>query len=184
MKHPKRERGFVLAIALVMLVILTMLVVSAWRFGNTSLKVAGNMQVKEEAVAAAQQVTEQVISANFTTTLTASPPEWPKQVNVDVNLDGSVDYQVNVPTPSCTSTRPLQNADLDQANPADAPCVSSGTSSNTGLIINGVVMAQGQSWCNQQTWDIEARVTDVVTGASVATHQGVAMRTKIGTDCP
>lgn len=184
MTPPTRERGFVLAIALVMLVILTMLVVSAWRVGNTSLKVAGNMQVKEEAVAAAQQVSEQVISTNFTTTLTASPPEWPKQIDVDVNLDGSVDYQVNVPTPTCTSTRPLQNADLSSSNPDDAPCISSATALNPGLIVNGVVMAQGQSWCNQQTWDIEARVTDVVTGASVATHQGVAMRTKVGTDCP
>lgn len=184
MTHPTRERGFVLAIALVMLVILTMLVVSAWRFGNTSLKVAGNMQVKEEAVAAAQQVTEQVISTNFTTTLTASPPEWPKQINVDVNLDGNTDYQVDVPTPSCTSTRSLQNADLDSTNPADASCISSGTANNTGLIVNGVFVAQGQAWCNQQTWDIEARVTDVVTGANVATHQGVAMRTKVGTDCP
>lgn len=184
MKHPKRERGFVLAIALVMLVILTMLVVSAWRFGNTSLKVAGNMQVKEEAVAAAQQVTEQVISTNFTTTLDASPPEWPKQIDVDINRDGNADYKVDVPTPACTSTRPLQSADLDSTNADDASCIPSATANNTGLIINGVVMAQGQSWCNQQTWNVEARVTDVVTGATAATHQGVAMRTKVGTACP
>lgn len=184
MNHRTNERGFVLAVALVMLVILTMLVVSAWRFGNTSLRVAGNMQVKEEAVAAAQQVTEQVLSSNFTATLTASPPEWPKQIAVDINLDGNTDYQVDVPVPSCTSTRALQNADLDPNNAADASCISSATANNTGLMINGVVLAQGQAWCNQQTWDIEARVTDVVTGANVATHQGVAMRTKVGTDCP
>jgi Tfp pilus assembly protein PilX len=171
------QRGFVLVVALVMLVILTLLVVSAIRSGNTNLRVAGNMQIKEEAVAAAQQATEQVISVNFTVAPVA------QTINVDINKDGTVDYVVTVPTPTCTSSKALQNADLNPLSVADAPCVSSSTAQNTGLMTGSTPKASGMSWCNLQQWEVEAQVGDAATGASVATHQGVSMRTVVGTGC-
>lgn len=173
-----KQRGFVLVTALIFLVILTLLVVSAIRGGNSSLKIAGNMQQKEEAVAAAQQATEQVISANFT----ANPIA--QTINVDINKDGTTDYVVTVPAQTCTSTKALQNSDLNSALPADQPCISSSAAGNTGLMVAGAPAATGQSWCNQQKWEVEARVADAVTGAAVTTHQGVSMRTVVGTDCP
>lgn len=172
------QRGFVLVIALIMLVILTLLVISAIRVSNTNLRVAGNMQTGQEAVAAAQQATEQVISVNFAAAPTA------QTVNVDINKDGTADYVVSVPVPTCSSTKPLQNSDLDPANAADQPCISSSTASNTGLMISGTTAATGQAWCNQQKWEVQAQVNSVVTGAAVTTHQGVSMRTVVGTDCP
>jgi len=171
------ERGFVLVISLVMLVILTLLVVSAIRSGNSNLRVAGNMQVKEEGIAAAQQATEQVISVNFT----AAPVA--QTINIDVNKDGTNDYVVNVQKPACTATKPLLNADLDATKPADQPCLGSGTAQNTGLMTAGAPVATGTSWCNQQKWDVEARVNDATTGVALTAHQGISMRTPAGTEC-
>ncbi|CAG4882567.1 conserved protein of unknown function [Georgfuchsia toluolica] len=173
-----RQKGFVLVMALIMLVILTLLVISAIRVSNSNLRVAGNMQSGQEAVSAAQQATEQAISTNFTVAPAA------QTVNVDINKDGTTDYAVTVPAPTCISTKPLQNSDLDPVNTADQPCISSSTSANTGLMTTGAPAATGQAWCNQQKWEVRAQVNDVVTGAAVTTRQGVSMRTVIGTACP
>lgn len=172
------QRGFVLVSALIFLVILTLLVVSAIRVGNSSLRIAGNMQQKEEAVAAAHQATEQVISVNFT----ADPIA--QTINIDVNKDGTTDYVVTIPAQTCTSTKALLATDLNHALPADAPCLPSGTASNTGLLQDGSPLPTGQSWCNQQKWEVEAQVANAVTGAAVRTHTGVSLRTVVGTDCP
>ena len=58
-----RQNGATLITALIMLIVLTLLVVSGIRSSNTNLRIAGNMQMQEEAVAAAQQAIESVISA-------------------------------------------------------------------------------------------------------------------------
>lgn len=178
MTSRSREGGFVLITALIFLIILTLLVVSAIRVANSELRIAGNTQVKEEALAAAQQATEQVISANFTKDPVA------QTVNVDVNKDGTTDYIVTVPAQTCTSSKALTNGELNPNNSADAPCISSSTGQNTGLMVDGAPAATSQSWCNSQKWEVQAQVTDVVTGAAVTTHQGVSMRTVAGTACP
>lgn len=58
----RRQRGATLITALVMLIVLTLLVVSGIRSSSTNLRIAGNMQIQEEATAAAQQAIENVIS--------------------------------------------------------------------------------------------------------------------------
>lgn len=60
----KRQQGSSLLLSLVMLVVLTLLVVSAIRMSNSNLKTVGNMQVKNEAVAAAQQAIEQQVMSD------------------------------------------------------------------------------------------------------------------------
>ena len=62
--------GATLITALIMLIVLTLLVVSGIRSSSTNLRIAGNMQMQEEASAAAQQAIENVIS---TTALVATP---------------------------------------------------------------------------------------------------------------
>ena len=171
------QGGFVLITSLIFLVILTLLVVSAIRAGNSSLRIAGNMQQKDEAVAAAQQATEQVISVNFTTNPIA------QTINIDINKDGTTDYVVTIPAQTCTSTKALLASDLNKDLPADAPCLPSGTASNSGLLQDGTPLPTGQSWCNQQKWEVEAQVSNAVTGAAVRTHTGVSLRTVVGTDC-
>ncbi|GAC1409610.1 MAG: hypothetical protein NVSMB6_09600 [Burkholderiaceae bacterium] len=57
---PKRQQGVSLLLSLVMLIVLTLLVVSAIRMSNSNLKIVGNMQAKNEAVATAQLAIEQM----------------------------------------------------------------------------------------------------------------------------
>src|SRR5215212_8369092 len=68
-----RQRGATLFIGLVMLVILTLFALSAFQTSSTNLKTVGNMQSREEAQNAAQQVIDTVISsATFVTSPTAA----------------------------------------------------------------------------------------------------------------
>lgn len=74
------EAGFSLIISLIMLVILTLLAVSAIKMSNVNLRSVGNTQFQNEATAAAQQAIEGVMGnvANFytpvssTTTITSN----------------------------------------------------------------------------------------------------------------
>lgn len=175
-----KQRGATLIIGLVMLVVLTLLVISAIRSSNTNLRIVGNMQMQEEVFTAAQQATEQVISSNFTTNPVS------QVIAVDINMDGTTDYTANV-NPACTGSIAVTNADLNPANAADAPCISSGAAQQTGLIVSGAAGAgtlAGQSWCYLQQWNLQANVTDGNTGAIATTVQGVSLRVPAGTACP
>ena len=59
-----RQHGTSLLLSLVMLVVITLLVVSAIRMSNSNLKTVGNMQSKNAAAAAAQQAIEQQVMSN------------------------------------------------------------------------------------------------------------------------
>jgi hypothetical protein len=57
----QRQHGTSLLLSLVMLVVLTLLVISAIRMTNSNLRTVSNMQSKNEAVATAQQAIEQMV---------------------------------------------------------------------------------------------------------------------------
>ena len=175
----QQQRGVTLLVGLIMLVVLTLLVLSAIRSSTTNLHIAGNMQMQEEANAAAQQAIEQVISRNFTENPVASV------ITVDINNDGTADYSVSIAQPVCTGSVPLMNAALNPANPNDAACISSSTASNTGIVFaSGTPAATGQSWCYSQQWDIQAVATSLTgSGATATLHQGVSLRVPADTPC-
>ena len=75
----KRQRGSSLLLSLVMLVVLTLLVVSAIRMSNSNLKSVGNMQFKNEAVAAAQQAIERQVMGDVSNFYT--PVDQPISIN-------------------------------------------------------------------------------------------------------
>lgn len=180
MNSRNKQRGATLVVGLVMLVVLTLLVVSAIRSSNINMRISGNMQAQEETSAAAQQAIEQVISTNFT----ASPTS--QVISVDINNDGTTDYTANVPVPTCTGSLSLVNADLNPNNPSDASCISSGTAQNTGMMVSGAAGAGtllGTSWCYLQQWEVRAQVNDARTGATMTNVQGVSMRVPAGTGC-
>lgn len=181
MSSKRRQNGATLFIALIMLVVLTLFAVTAINLSNTNLRIAGNMQAKSEAEAAAQQVIEQVLSKDFTANLAA----WTnKEIWVDINNDGANDYKVTVPKPTCLSSKPLSNSDLDPSIASDAACLGSGAATNTGIISATAGSGGGaQSWCYKQQWDVQASVTDPRTGASVVLHQGIFVRVSAGTVC-
>lgn len=177
LKH--KQCGATLLVALVMLVVLTLLVLSAIRSSNTNLRIAGNMQMTGEAAAAAQQAIEQIISSNFT----ANPAS--SVMTVDINNDGTPDYNASVAQPVCTGSVPIMNVNLDMTNPNDLPCFSSSTANNTGIMsASGTPATTGQSWCFSQRWDVQTQATSLTgSGADVTLHQGVALRVPAGTTC-
>lgn len=165
-----QQRGATLITSLVMLVVLTLLVISAINSSRSNLRIAGNMQMHEEVVAAAQQATEQVISSNFT--------KAPASAVVAVNVNNAA-YTANISTPVCTGSSPLTN-DTPNLPPQ---CISSSTAQNTGIIFTSGAAATLTSWCLAQQWDVRTQVDDNVTGASVTLHQGVSMNVDVGTNC-
>lgn len=175
----RRQAGMVLITALVMLVVVTLLVIAGINMTNVNTRIAYNMQIREEAQAATQQVIEQMVSnpANFNSPL---PP--PATVAVDINNDGTADYSVTAATPSCIASTPIKQSQLDASNPADVPCFGTSSLQNTGLV--GGNASAGASLCASTTWDVSATYSDpAATGLSVVTHQGVNLRVVAGTSC-
>ncbi len=143
---PGTQRGATLIIGLIMLVLITLIVVNAFTLSSTNLKSVGNMQVREEALAAANLAAEKLISAPFTNALGA------QSFKVDINKDGTDDYTVAVAVPTC-----IRALKATVAGPSDVEL--------------GAAMSAGSTWNTE--WDIDATVTDAASGASVRVRQGV-----------
>ena len=141
------QRGATLIVGLIMLVLITLIVINAFTMSSTNLKSVGNMQVRGEAIAAANQAIERVIDSSFTNALGS------QNIGVDINKDGVDDYTVAVATPVCL--RAIQGTS------ASAP-----SGSETGGSLTG-----SADWTTE--WDISATVTDVASGASVTVREGV-----------
>ena len=107
MKRPfisavQRQHGSSLLLSLIMLVVLTLLVVSAIRMSNANLKTVGNMQVKNEAVAAAQQAIEQQVMGNVSNFYT--PVDQPITIN---------GYTGTISAPVCLKMVPVSGYSVD-----------------------------------------------------------------------
>ena len=146
----RRQRGATLIVGLIMLVLITLVVSSAFMLSTTNLKAVGNMQYRDEAIAAANAAIEQVISSDAIFFAPAARP------GVEVG-----DYKVDVAAPEC-----LYVADVAVATSNDTnPTVHSEDASGKGT--------GGVPGFLDTYWDIAATVQDGVTGARVTTHQGV-----------
>lgn len=146
------QRGATLIVALIMLVLITLLVSSGFALSASNLQAVGNMQNRNEAIAAANKAIEQVLSSPFT----AAPAA--ESIDVDIDYDGSTDYQVDFDKPACISASRLAN-----------------TISVAGSSITlGSAFAGAQSDYYQTLWDLHATVVDShSSGASVNVRQGV-----------
>jgi len=136
--------------------------------------------MQAEAIAAAQMATEVILSNNFTDPLIASTV----QITVDINNDGSTDYNAAVTTPACISSTAIMNSSLNFNSASDVPCISSSTASNTGIIfVSAPPSTPVQSWCEKQLWDVPATATSTDGTVNVKTHQGVSLKVPKGTTC-
>ncbi len=181
MKHVARERGITLIVSLIMLMVLTLLVVSAIRFGNINLQIAGNVQSQSEAAAATQiaieRVLQQVKTASSIQSIAAFPASAPQVINA-----GGASYKVASTAPACLLKKPVSNADLNPAKASDIPCFESQDQDKQET-------ADGQtttspSACNDQRWTVQANVLDDTTGTKVTTVQGFAVRVSAQVACP
>lgn len=100
---PSVQLGSSLLVSLIMLVIITLLALSAIRASNINLRIAGNVQTRDEALSAAQQAIEQYVSSY--PRFTATPPSG-LNLDIDVNKDGTADYAVVIAAPSCLRAAP------------------------------------------------------------------------------
>lgn len=142
------QRGATLVVALIMLTLITLLVVNAFTLSTSNLKAAGNMQARDEAIAAANQAIELVVGAPFTDAPVA------QQIIVDINKDGTTDYTVNVALPKCVRAKEVPNPDKCEEN-LKALCAEN-------------------NWYTE--WDLQAVVGDAASGASVVVNQGVRVK--------
>jgi len=90
-KQGRKQRGFVLILALVMLAVLTLIGVSSMNSANIELKATANAQQHQVAFNAVQSVIEYAISASGA---------------------ALIDYQTNDPTPQTITTTVADAADL------------------------------------------------------------------------
>jgi len=130
-------------------ILISLLAVASFRLGKSDLQIVGNMQQRKQALAAAQQTTEQVISSTqFTATPTDALPNPCGNVKntacIDVNGDGVVDVNVKVVV-TCAALVPILN------NTPNLPhsCLKGVDQ------INGLVGAlTGDSLCSNTVWDV------------------------------
>ena len=187
MRIPRREQGITLVTALIMLLLLTMLALASVNLGNSNLQVVGNMQRRDQALAAAHAVLEETISSpTFTQTPNSALAKTcgaPNQRCVDTDGDGKTDIKVTLsPPPSCVKVQPIKNSDLNLNDDEDIGCAVGASQ------MHGVVGANdGNSDCDNSVWDVSAVATDDATQASVKVVQGVAVRIArddVATNCP
>jgi Tfp pilus assembly protein PilX len=167
---------------MIMLILISLLAVASFRLGKSDLQIVGNMQQRKQALSAAQQTIEQVISSTLFTATPTNPLLNPctTQITacVDVNGDGVPDVNVGIVV-LCNAIQPILNSALNFSNPNDAGCLI-GNGQNTG--VTGA--ANGNSMCSSSVWDVQATATDNVTSAQYVVDQGVAVRVPETTVCP
>lgn len=146
-RSARAQRGAVLVVGLILLVMITLMTVTAQNVSTINLKTVGNMQFRDESIAAANRAIAQVLSSPFTGAPVA------QAINVDIDNDDDTDYVVSVARPVCLSS-------TQTTNPAP-----------TSVSLGSALSSQSM-WTT--TWDLDASVTGSnVGGAVVRVHCGV-----------
>lgn len=178
-----RQRGTALIVAIVFLLLLSTLALAGLRSSTTNVQIVGNMQARQEVVAAAQMLIEQTIS---TDEFARNPGGVANAAVVvaDFNGDGQPDATARLrdennqlAPPACLRARSVALVDLDPSNELDAPCFASASLTNPGLVSTGG--APAGSLCADTEWEIVATATDDRTGARMTLRQGVTLRTSV-----
>lgn len=179
MSRASKQSGLTLIVSLIMLVVLTLIVVSAVRFGNINLRIAGNAQSEAEAMAAAQVAVDSAVAAIDAATnindIVARPAV--------AQSTGGATYTVAISKPECTVTRTINNTELDDANPNDKICFAP-PGAVPIIDENGNLVAASLN-CKDQVWEVQASVAnDSKSSVKVSVTQGVAVRVGPAVLCP
>lgn len=137
------QRGATLIVGLIMLLLLTLTIGSAFTLSGTNLKSVGNMQMRDEALAAANAAIEELLALDFVGTGNQTIP-------VDINKDGTDDYQVQIAAPSC-----VRVTIADAASPSSV----------------NLAALSSDTW--HTVWQIEGTATNLASGTSVKVREGV-----------
>jgi hypothetical protein len=173
----RTQRGASALVALVFLVIVAFVVLTAYRLSGQQLMLAGNAQSRAQALAATNFALERTISTvDFlrTPAVVAATP-----VGVDIDGNGADDLDVTVGMPVCYRLRVVPQAELDERRAGDVGCIGGAGPAGSTLVIGasgGASGATGESQCADSEWNISATYADAVTGSALTVNQGVAVR--------
>jgi hypothetical protein len=103
MHTPRAQRGAVLVVGLIVMMLITLMVTAAFKFSTYNLKSVGNMLSSNEAIAAANQAIEKVVG-----TWSFATPPGPLEYQVDIDNNGTNDYTVAIATPTCVRAIPAR----------------------------------------------------------------------------
>jgi Tfp pilus assembly protein PilX len=173
----RHQGGITLVVSLVMLAVLTLIVASAIRFGNINLKITGNAQAETEASAAAQVAIETMVK----TVNTASNISSLTSQNMSVSTGGGT-YTVAVTKPACVFNKPVNTVDLDPTKASDRACYE-GADTERQITENNLLTTSPTA-CKDQSWDVQAAVDDLKSGAKTSLLQGVSVRVGAEVLCP
>jgi len=169
----RAQAGATLVIALITLMLITLLAVSSLSTTSMNLRVVGNMQARGEALNAAQQAIETVISTpQFIANPANAVPNPCGTANTlctDLNGDGTPEYITRLdPVPSCVSVKPIRVSELNPSSAEDLGCLA-GRARQPGV-------ASGDSLCANTAWEITAETNSTFSRTKVTVTQGVAVR--------
>lgn len=152
-----RQRGSVLIVSLIMLVVLTLLAISAINMSTTGLRMVNAMQARGEATSAAQRCVEQLLGSNFAVDIGAVAG------TCNIAIDANKTYAVTLTTPCLKQMLAVPNNQLNVTpGSPDLDCYQGG----------------GSYWsqCADTVWELTAAVNEGFFGANVSLRQGIALR--------
>jgi len=186
---PDRQRGVVMVVGLIMLVLMTLMALTTLNLGKSSLQIVGNMQLRKQVLAAAQEAIEDAVSTTrmflSPTAIYTNPCAGANTKCIDIDGDGHPDLTVALtPTPTCVKAQIIKNAfmNLNLNDTNDQACV---LSTNQTFGVAGSSTAN--SLCSDTVWQVRAEASDNVTQAKVSVTEGVAVRVGsdvVATYCP
>ena len=142
--HSRQKGVATIFVAMILLILITLLVTSAYTLSTINLKAVGNMQVREEAIAAANKAIELSLGNELWT--------FPAQsLDIDINNDSVNDYLVFIAAPVCVRAT--------RANITTASSVTLLGFSSTS------------AW--NAVWELDATATEESSGTRVRVRQGV-----------
>jgi Tfp pilus assembly protein PilX len=163
-KHtlPRQMRGATLVVALILLTLIALAVGSAFMLSSTNLQSVGNMQQRNEAIAAANEAAEAVIT-QLLKPIGGAAPAAPAAYNaaVDIESDDQDDYTVVVAAPTCIEAIQV------------AAGTGAGMGSSESLNPSGAGGAYSVSGAYNTLWEISATATNTASGVAVTVNQGV-----------
>lgn len=191
----RQQKGFTMFVALILLLVFALMAAAALNTTLTSGQAIGNMQWRNEAIAAANDAIDQVLS---TTDFATDTDKFTAQVNatpfrIDITGDGNDDISVTFPEvsldgrpkkvgPQCLRYQPVPLKKLKPAETRDINCFGSSAAENSGLgnaepgATGTITFNSGDSICATTEWAIPVRARDAVTATSVDVVQGVGVR--------
>lgn len=178
--NKKQSQGFSLLIVIIMIGIMSIMVLVAFRLNRDSLQISRNLQSSLQTLNVARSAAEEVISsANFTSNPGAVFVGGPgctdhSTTNIkcySLTNSGTSDVAVALsPQPCIKASRIRLNSELNLALDSDLGCAISaqqGTFGMTGASSNN------NSLCANSTWEINASAQDSLMNASAVYTQGV-----------